>query len=76
MRSSKHSPDKAEPKMINMAKYGIIVDLDRCTGCMTCVIACKQENLTRPTVWWNKILELEDENLDRTEGGENCEVDK
>ena len=47
-----------------MAKYGIIVDLDRCTGCMTCVIACKQENLTRPTVWWNKILELESETLD------------
>jgi Fe-S-cluster-containing dehydrogenase component len=48
-----------------MAKYGIIVDLNRCTGCMTCVIACKQENLTRPTVWWNKILELESESLDR-----------
>ena len=48
-----------------MVKYGIIVDLDRCTGCMTCVIACKQENLTRPAVWWNKILELESEALDR-----------
>ena len=48
-----------------MAKYGIIVDLDRCTGCMTCVIACKQENLTRPGVWWNKILELESETPDR-----------
>ena len=48
-----------------MAKYGIIVDLDRCSGCMTCVIACKQENLTRPGVWWNKIFELENETLDR-----------
>ncbi|MGD2039128.1 MAG: 4Fe-4S dicluster domain-containing protein [Desulfobacterales bacterium] len=48
-----------------MAKYGIIVDLDRCTGCMTCVIACKQENLTRPGVWWINILELESEALDR-----------
>ena len=48
-----------------MAKYGIIVDLDRCSGCMTCVVACKQENLTRPGVWWNKILELENEILER-----------
>ena len=47
-----------------MARYGIIVDLNRCTGCMTCVIACKEENLTRPTVWWNRILELENESLD------------
>lgn len=47
-----------------MARYGIIVDLNRCTGCMTCVIACKQENLTRPAVWWNRILELESESQD------------
>ena len=44
-----------------MARYGIILDLNRCTGCMTCVVACKEENLTRPAVWWNKVLEVEDE---------------
>ncbi|MGD9319900.1 MAG: 4Fe-4S dicluster domain-containing protein [Desulfobacteraceae bacterium] len=48
-----------------MARYGILLDLNRCTGCMTCVIACKQENLTRPGVWWNRVLELESESLDR-----------
>lgn len=47
-----------------MARYGIIVKADRCTGCMTCVVACKQENLTRPTVWWMRILELEDPSWD------------
>ena len=31
---------------------------------MTCVIACKKENLTRPGVSWNKILELENELAD------------
>jgi Fe-S-cluster-containing dehydrogenase component len=31
----------------------------RCSGCMTCVIACKQENLTEPGVSWNKVFELE-----------------
>lgn len=47
-----------------MARYGIIVDLNRCTGCMTCVLACKQENLTGPGIWWNKVLEIEGETLD------------
>ena len=46
-----------------MANYGIVVDLNRCTGCMTCVIACKEENLTPPQIWWNKILEVENEPL-------------
>ena len=48
-----------------MARYGLIVDLNICTGCMTCVLACKQENLTRPGIQWAKILELENPALDR-----------
>ena len=47
-----------------MARYGIVVDLNRCTGCITCVVACKEENLTRPSVWWDKILEIENPSLD------------
>jgi len=48
-----------------MARYGIFVDLNRCTGCMTCVIACKEENLTPPKVWWERILEVESEPKNR-----------
>lgn len=48
-----------------MARYGIVIDANRCTGCMTCVIACKQENLTRPGVWWDKVLDLESESPHR-----------
>lgn len=48
-----------------MAKYGLIVDLNICTGCMTCVMACKQENLTKPGIQWNKVLELENPTLDQ-----------
>ena len=48
-----------------MARYGLIVDLNICTGCMTCMLACKQENLTRPGIQWTKMLELESPTLDQ-----------
>ncbi len=48
-----------------MARYGIVVDLNRCVGCMTCVVNCKEENLTRPGVWWNQILQVENADTQR-----------
>ena len=48
-----------------MARYGIVVDLNRCVGCMTCVLSCKEENFTRPGVWWNQILQVESREQER-----------
>lgn len=31
-----------------MAQLGWLVDLDKCTGCDSCTVACKAENNTRP----------------------------
>jgi dimethyl sulfoxide reductase iron-sulfur subunit len=36
-------------------RYGMIIDLDKCTGCMSCDVACKRENFTPPGVHWSKV---------------------
>ncbi len=42
-----------------MKRYGMVVDLNRCMGCQTCTIACKQANDTPPGVQWRRVLDVE-----------------
>ena len=39
----------------DMARYGMVVDLTRCTGCQTCVVACQMQHNTRPDVRWSSV---------------------
>jgi dimethyl sulfoxide reductase iron-sulfur subunit len=43
-----------------MARYGLVIDVARCTGCYACVVACKSENSTRPGISWIRIQEDEE----------------
>ena len=43
-----------------MARYGLVIDVARCTGCYACVVACKSENSTRPEVSWIRVQEEEE----------------
>ncbi|ACV23285.1 4Fe-4S dicluster domain-containing protein [Slackia heliotrinireducens] len=41
-----------------MAQYSILTDLNRCVGCMSCMVACKAINDVPIGNYWNKILRI------------------
>ena len=38
-----------------MTQAGFFLDLDRCTGCAACVIACSTENRVEPELPWRRV---------------------
>ncbi len=43
-----------------MPKYGMVIDIDRCTGCRACMVACKVENNTPYSHFWMYVFRLEE----------------
>ena len=41
-----------------MAKYGLLFDAQYCVGCMSCTVACKQENQYDADTWGIKVNEI------------------
>lgn len=39
-----------------MPKWGMVIDLQRCIGCYSCMVACKQEHFLPPDIFWNRVL--------------------
>ncbi len=50
----------ATPAKAGAARWGMAVDLRRCTGCQSCTVACTAENATPPGVFWTRVLEREE----------------
>ena len=43
-----------------MARYGMVIDMDRCTGCRACMVACKVENNTPQANFWMYVFRFEE----------------
>lgn len=42
-----------------MTRYGMAIDIERCSGCQTCVVACQLFNAQQPGTAWIHVEELE-----------------
>jgi phenylacetyl-CoA:acceptor oxidoreductase subunit 1 len=40
-------------------RWGMVIDLQRCVGCQTCTIACKQEQGLPPGTAWRFVVDVE-----------------
>ncbi|MEW6069360.1 MAG: 4Fe-4S dicluster domain-containing protein [Candidatus Thermoplasmatota archaeon] len=52
-----------------MVHWGMVIDLKKCIGCMTCTVACEVENFLPRGVSWGKVMDFEDgayPNVERT----------
>ncbi|MDO8532220.1 MAG: 4Fe-4S dicluster domain-containing protein [Dehalococcoidia bacterium] len=43
-----------------MARYGMVIDLERCQGCRACMEACKVENNTPQAAFWMYVFRFEE----------------
>ena len=46
-------------------RYGMVIDLDRCDGCLECVVGCMDENRTSSGANWMYVMTWEDEDTEQ-----------
>ncbi len=58
-----------------MTRWGMIIDLDRCIGCRSCMVACKMHNGIPPGTWWHRVETVGAKEHQITPGGNYPDVE-
>ena len=56
--------EQASAEIKNATRLGMVVDLDKCMGCWTCAVACKQENNVPEGMFYLRVLTVGGDNID------------
>ncbi len=56
--------EQASAEIKNAMRLGMVVDLDKCMGCWTCAVACKQENNVPEGLFYLRVLTIGGEGID------------
>lgn len=60
--SSLQEGDEGDSATGRSVRWGMVIDLERCTGCLACVDGCREENGLSDGVFWIYSLPFTDEN--------------
>ena len=56
MSTSYPGVDVPDPKLQKATRLGLVVDQNRCVGCWSCAVACKEQQNVAIGLYWLRVL--------------------
>jgi len=60
--------DVPDPALQKAKRLGMVIDQDKCIGCWTCAVACKQQNDVGIGLYWLRVLTIGGDDIDAPAG--------